>query len=202
VKLLLHCCCGPCAALVAERFRAQGHDVTGWFFNPNIHPVEERRRRQETMRQAAEAVGLPLQDGEGGSELALREFLLRLALGGGKRCESCYEARLRAAAEEAVRGGFDAFATTLSISPYQDLAAIERIGREAAAAAGTVFLFEDLRSHYPESCDRARELDLYRQKYCGCVFSAFERAERRARRALEKTAAKNGARVSGGRGDG
>jgi predicted adenine nucleotide alpha hydrolase (AANH) superfamily ATPase len=186
VRLLLHCCCGPCAVLVADHFRAQGHDVTGWFFNPNIHPVEERRRREETMREAAAAAELPLAEAEGEADLPLSDFLLRLARAGGRRCEACYELRLGAAARKAAGRGFDGFATTLAISPYQDLAAIERIGRQAAEEAGTTFLCEDLRPRYRESCERARELDLYRQNYCGCLFSSLERAERRARRASEK----------------
>lgn len=186
MRLLLHCCCGPCAVLVAEHFRTQGHHVTGWFFNPNIHPVEERRRRQETMREAAEKAGLPLLDADPEADLPLGDFLLLLARAGGKRCEACYELRLRAAAREAAGRGFDGFATTLAISPYQDLAAIERIGRHAAEEAGTTFLGEDLRHRYPDSCDRAKALDLYRQNYCGCLFSSLERGERRARRASEK----------------
>lgn len=186
MRLLLHCCCGPCAVLVADHFRAQGHEVTGWFFNPNIHPVEERRRRQETMRAAAAAVDLPLLDGETEVDLPLGDFLLLLARDGGRRCENCYALRLGASAREAASRGFDGFATTLAISPYQDLAAIERIGRQAAEEAGTTFLGEDLRHRYPDSCDRARALDLYRQNYCGCLFSSLERAERRARRASQK----------------
>ena len=184
MRLLLHCCCGPCATSVADHFRAVGHDVVGWFFNPNIHPDEERRRREATLAKAAEAVGVPLLPE--GPAMRLDEFLLELARRGGRRCLACYELRLEATARKAAEQGFDAFASTLVISPYQDLDSIAEIGVRAGEAAGVEFQFVDLRSSYPKSCERARELDLYRQNYCGCMFSALERAERRTRRAVEK----------------
>ena len=184
MRLLLHCCCGPCATSVADHFRAVGHDVVGWFFNPNIHPDEERRRREATLAKAAEAVGVPLLPE--GPAMRLDEFFLELARRGGRRCLTCYELRLEATARKAAEQGFDAFASTLVISPYQDLDSIAEIGVRAGEAAGVEFQFVDLRSSYPKSCERARELDLYRQNYCGCMFSALERAERRTRRAVEK----------------
>lgn len=187
MRLLLHCCCGPCATSVAEHFRAVGHDVVGWFFNPNIHPDEERRKREATLVEAAEAAGLPLLPK--GPAMRPEEFLLELARRGGRRCPACYEVRLEAAAGRAAEQGFDAFASTLVISPYQDLDSIAEIGVRAGEAAGVEFQFVDLRSVYPKSCERARELDLYRQNYCGCMFSALERAERRVRRAIDKALA-------------
>jgi len=190
LRLLLHCCCGPCATLVAEHFRAVGHDVVGWFFNPNIHPEEERRKREVTLGEAAAAAGLPLlPEGQG---MRPEEFLWRLARRRGRRCLACYEVRLEATARRGAEQGFDAFASTLVISPYQDLNSIAEIGEEAGEAAGIEFQFVDLRGAYPKSCERARELDLYRQNYCGCMFSALERAERRARRAIDKACAGGG----------
>jgi len=184
LRLLLHCCCGPCATSVADHFRGVGYDVVGWFFNPNIHPDEERRRREATLVEAAEAAGLPLLPE--GPAMRPDEFLLKLAGRGGRRCLACYEVRLEATARKAAEQGFDAFASTLVISPYQDLEAIAEIGMGAGEAAGVEFQFVDLRNAYPKSCERAKELDLYRQNYCGCVFSGLERAERRTRRAAKK----------------
>ncbi len=184
MKLLLHCCCGPCSLLVAEHFRAQGEKVTGWFFNPNIHPEEERLRRESTLAEAAQASKIRLLPP--GPELNFTEFLLALARRGGPRCLACYQLRLEAAAQEAARLGFDGFSSTLLISPYQNLDAIAEIGRAAGVQAGVAFHFTDLRECYPNSRERARELDLYQQNYCGCVFSALERAKRRAKRVLSK----------------
>ncbi len=182
--LLLHCCCGPCSLDVAEHFRSLGYEVTPCFFNPNIHPPEELARREAAMRQAHE--GFSAASHRSNESLTFLDFLLHLARDAGKRCRACYRLRFEEAARRAAAGGYDAFATTLTISPYQDLAAIAEIGKRAAAAAGVKFVFSDLRNHYHTSADRARELGLYRQNYCGCLFSALERAERRARRMIGK----------------
>jgi len=136
------------------------------------------------MAQAAGAGGVALVSDS--SDEPLAEFLLRLARNRGRRCRACYQLRLERAAQRAAAGGYDVFSTTLTISPYQDLEAIAQIGASAAEAAGVRFLFADLRDDYHTAADRARELALYRQNYCGCVFSALERAERRARRAIAK----------------
>ena len=185
VRLLLHCCCGPCATVVAEHFRREGEEVVGWFFNPNIHPEEEWVRREEALAQAASRMGLPLL--ASGPGMGFDEFLLAMARQVGRRCLACYELRLRATAREAAKRGFDGFSTTLLISPYQEVEAIGEIGRKAGAEFGVGFRYADLRGRYGESTERARELGLYRQNYCGCIFSALERAERRARRAIGKS---------------
>jgi hypothetical protein len=187
LKLLLHCCCGPCATSVAEHFQGLGDQVTGWFFNPNIHPEEERTRRETTLAQAAEAAGLPLLPG--GPAMRLVDYLLAIARRGGPRCHTCYALRLEATAKEASAKGFDGFSTTLLISPHQDLEAISSIGCSIAERTGIEFRFADLRGKYGESCERSRELDLYRQNYCGCLFSGLERSQRRSDRFLRKALA-------------
>ena len=190
MRLLLHCCCGPCSLLVAEHFQALGYEVSAWFFNPNIYPPQELARREAGMAKAARARGVSLATGP--LHIPVVEFLLCLARTSGRRCRACYQLRLDHAAREAAAGGYDAFSTTLTISPYQDLAAVAQVGDSAGKAAGVRFVFADMREHYHASADRSRELALYRQNYCGCVFSALERAERRARRAIAK-ARSNGA---------
>jgi len=183
MKLLLHCCCGPCTTSVADYYRSRGDAVTGWFCNPNLLP-KERERRREAFAQTAEAMRLDTRPAD--DALDFLDFLLAIARGTGSRCEACYELRLEAAARKAVAEGCDGFATTLTISPYQDLEALHRIGEEVGARLGVEFVFVDLRNRYPESRARARELGLYQQKYCGCVFSALERAEGRASRVVGK----------------
>ena len=184
MNLLLHCCCGPCSTVTVEHFRSSGDEVTGWFFNPNIHPADELRLRETWFERAASAIRLPLL--RPGPALDLRRFLLALAGRGRERCRGCYQFRLRATAREAAARGFDGFSTTLLISPYQDIAAIQEIGRAMAARVGLVFRFADLRERFSESRERARELGLYQQNYCGCLFSSLERARRRGDRIVRK----------------
>jgi hypothetical protein len=186
MRLLLHCCCGPCTTSVADHYRSR-EDVVAWFCNPNLLP-EERERRRAAFAQTAEAMRLDTSPPD--TELDFLDFLLAIARGTGSRCEACYQLRLEAAARQALAEGCDAFATTLTISPYQDLDALRRLGEAVAARHGLHFVFTDLRDRYPESRTRARELGLYLQKYCGCVFSALERAEGRAKKALAKALAR------------
>jgi predicted adenine nucleotide alpha hydrolase (AANH) superfamily ATPase len=206
LRLLLHCCCGPCSLEVADHFRSLGYEVTAWFFNPNIHPPAELARREAAMRQAAGAEPHPAFSESGSAcvvspspraergkgvrfparRLTLLDFLLLIARNEGARCRACYRLRLEETARAAGALGYDAFSTTLTISPYQDVGAIQEVGERAARAAGVRFLYADLREHYHGSAQRARELGLYRQNYCGCLFSALERAERRARRAIAR----------------
>jgi predicted adenine nucleotide alpha hydrolase (AANH) superfamily ATPase len=193
VRLLLHCCCGPCTTPVVEHFRGGGAQVEGWFHNPNLYPAAERVRRQEGLATAAAATDLPQR--APGPETRARDVLLALARAGGRRCDACYRLRLEAAAEEAVAAGCEGFATTLVISPYQDLAALQRIGEEAGARHGVSFAFVDLRAKFAESRTRARELGLYQQNYCGCLFSLLERAVRRSERAIAKALARGAWRI-------
>jgi len=170
--------------MVAQHLQSLGYELTLWFFNPNIHPADELARRQAAMAEAARAAGLPLAAGDRAGSPA--EFLLALARNSGRRCRACYRLRFEAAAREAAARGYAAFSTTLTISPYQDLEAIREVGESAAASAGVQFVLADLREHYHTGAERARELGLYRQNYCGCLFSALERAERRAGRVIQK----------------
>jgi epoxyqueuosine reductase len=180
--LLLHVCCGPCASASIPAFRARGATVTGFFFNPNIHPLLEYRRRLEGAREAAGLTGVGMVE-----DLAYdpAEWFERVAGGGappaesgqtdGSRCARCISHRLDRTAAEAANRGCAAFSTTLSISPWQDHEAIQAGGREAAAKHGVEFVYEDLRLLYPESRRLSRQWGLYRQKYCGCLLSEWER---------------------------
>jgi predicted adenine nucleotide alpha hydrolase (AANH) superfamily ATPase len=187
LRLLLHCCCGPCALVTADHLRSPNTTVVGWFYNPNVHPPEERARRAATMAAAATSAGLAMLPD--GPDVALADLLLSLARAGGPRCPACYLLRLHATARKASEEGFGAFSSTLEISPHQDLDAIAEVGREAGAAVGVEFRFADLRGRYGESCERARDLGLYRQNYCGCLFSGLERAARRVRRVVGRASA-------------
>jgi predicted adenine nucleotide alpha hydrolase (AANH) superfamily ATPase len=151
------------------------------WYNPNIHPYTEYKNRRDTLSQYAAAQGLNLDmAGEYGLRLFIRGALPRLEEGAGDsggegRCAWCYRIRLEKTAALAAERGYDGFCTTLLISPWQNHEAIGRIGQETAEKYGTVFLYRDFRPRFREGQKKAREMNLYMQKYCGCIFSEEER---------------------------
>ena len=188
-RLLLHACCGPCLIEPLEALAAEADHVTIVFANSNIHPAEEYERRRDTLRAYAEGVGVDV------VELPYDpatwfDAVAPLANAGTARCRACYRMRLTRAAGYASEHGYDAIATTLTVSPYQDADAIRAEGERAAAEAGVSYLHRDFRESYPEAPRRSRELGMYRQNYCGCVLSEAEakreRAARKAARADRK----------------
>lgn len=179
MKLLLHNCCGPCTVYPLERLREQGHQVHGYFYNPNIHPYTEWQKRKLALLQYADEQGLPVivEDGYD-MEFYLREVVHREAV----RCRLCYVMRLKKAALVARKGKFDAFTTTLLVSPYQKHELIRETGMAVAEETGIPFFYEDFRSGYREATEKSRSLGMYRQKYCGCIFSEKERYEQKVKR--------------------
>ncbi len=174
---MLHVCCGPCAAGTLDHHRAGASDVVGFFYNPNIHPFMEHQRRLTGVREFATARHLLVREDLGYDP----EHWFETVRGDAdERCRRCIAFRLRRTAEEASVTGSDAFATTLAVSPWQDHEAIEEEGALAAHATGVEFVYEDLRHLYADSRRVARELALYRQKYCGCLVSEWERYRERS----------------------
>lgn len=180
-RLLLHACCGPCSSAVLEQL-CQYFDITILYYNPNIWPAEEyHRREQELERFVAEAHPLGVQvveDRYDPDEFYAAARGLEAEPERGVRCTACYRLRMRRAAEYAAANGFDWFTTTLSISPHKDAARINQIGQELAAQYGVPHLPSDFKKKngYLRSLQLSAEYGLYRQDYCGCVFSA-RRAE-------------------------
>ncbi|MDP3298210.1 MAG: epoxyqueuosine reductase QueH [Thermodesulfovibrionia bacterium] len=264
MKILLHICCSSCALYPVKIIREEGHDFTGFWFNPNIQPYEEYELRLNSLKDLAErwridmiyadeyaetrsealspviardevpkqshwiGAGLTiLKDEIASLEPALSEKdkilrgvypeqkdeILRFAQNDMRRaqndrsegarndkkvvfskqipqrfgiesqrpgrCKSCYRLRLGKTAEEAQRQGFDAFSTTLLISPYQDFEQIISIGSELAEKHNVIFYFRDFRQYFREAMAYAKEMGLYRQKYCGCIYSRDERFSRK-----------------------
>lgn len=147
-------------------------EVLGFFYNPNIHPLLEYRRRLTGAREAGDVTGVRLVEDE---TYDPETWFASVCEGEGSRCGRCIGQRLERAAEMAVAHGCDAFSTTLSISPWQDHASIKVRGAQAAEHHGIDFLYEDLRPLYGESRRLSRQWGLYRQKYCGCLVSEWER---------------------------
>jgi len=183
LRLLLHVCCGPCSTYTIRRLREQGFEVAGFWYNPNVQPLAEHERRRECVRIYAESVELPMLWSEQ-YELSTYQRAVAGREARNERCPVCYRVRLQRTAMVARREGFDAFTTTLLISPHQQQGLIRGIGVELALQHGLQFYFENLRRGWAERGKMARERGLYRQTYCGCAYS--ER-EARAGQALSRT---------------
>jgi predicted adenine nucleotide alpha hydrolase (AANH) superfamily ATPase len=171
-KVLVHLCCAHCAAYTVEHWRRQGCDVRGLWYNPNIHPYTEHQRRLESMQALAQRLDLPLAVIEG---YDMPEYFRRVAGHETERCRHCFELRLGRTAVAAREQGCQAFTTTLLISPHQQHELIREVGERLAEEHRLEFLYADLRKRYSDSRHITKPLDLYRQQYCGCVYSEFER---------------------------
>jgi predicted adenine nucleotide alpha hydrolase (AANH) superfamily ATPase len=171
-KLLINCCCAHCAAYTVNHWREQGYEVSAFWYNPNIHPYTEHQHRLEAMQSLAEKINLPLIITEG---YDIIDYFRGVVGHEAERCRYCFKLRLSKTAEIAKERGFDAFTTTLLISPQQKHELIKEVGDEVAKITGVDFLYADLRKRYSDSRHITKPLELYRQQYCGCVYSEWER---------------------------
>jgi predicted adenine nucleotide alpha hydrolase (AANH) superfamily ATPase len=172
VKILLHICCAPCSIYPLRILREEGDEVVGLFYNPNIHPYLEYQRRLETLDAYAIREGLTvLKDAEQPLEAFLRQVIFRER----ERCRICYELRLTRAVKIAAREGFDAFTTTLLYSRFQKHDLIRSIAEHVAAVEKIPFLYRDFREGWSEGIRISKALGMYRQPYCGCIYSERER---------------------------
>jgi len=171
MKVVLHICCGVCAAGVAERLAQEGHLVLGFFYNPNIHPLDEYQRRLEVASTVARKMGFPLEVAPYVTEEWFKETAgLEGEPEGGKRCQVCFRLRLERTFLFMKDRGGDAFTTTLTVSPHKSAAVINRVGRETG---GERFLARDFKKQegFKRAMALAKEWALYRQGYCGCIYS-------------------------------
>ncbi len=190
--LLLHACCAPCSSYVLESI-AKYFDITMFFYDPNITPAEEYEKRyselKRLLREAPFADGIKVME----SEYEPEKFF-KIAKGlenvpeGGERCFKCYRLRLERTAKAAKEHGFDYFATTLSISPYKSSAKLAEISLALEKEYGVNWLPSDFkkRGGYRRSIELSKEYGLYRQDYCGCVYSQAQRAARLAEKGKYK----------------
>lgn len=180
-SLFLHSCCAPCSSYVLE-YLSDYFSITVFYYNPNIYPEEEYWKRVKEQQRLIEDMPFrhPVSFREGVFE---KERFYEAVKGlehipeGGARCEQCFRLRLSEAARMAGEGGFDYVATTLTISPMKPAGRLNEIGEEMAAKYGVKWLPSDFkkRNGYKRSTELSREYGLYRQNYCGCVFSKRER---------------------------
>jgi predicted adenine nucleotide alpha hydrolase (AANH) superfamily ATPase len=172
MKILLHACCGPCACYPSEKLAADGKEFDILYFNPNIHPYKEFKQRLATLREFCEKKQIALYIDK---NYALEETVRGMVCEPTVRCAYCYRVRMRYAAKFAKENGYDAFSTTLLVSPYQKHALIIKEAEAAAEEFGIPFYYEDFRPGYQRGVDISLEMGLYRQQYCGCVFSERDR---------------------------
>jgi epoxyqueuosine reductase len=171
-KVLVHICCAPCSIYTLKKLREGGADVYGYFFNPNIHPYTEFKKRLSTLQDYAQHTSLPLVI----DKTYDLDTFLRGALDYGKdRCLFCYRMRLEKTFKKGVGDKVDAVTTTLLYSKYQRHDDIQKIGEELSVTHGIPFLYKDFREGWQEGVEESKSLNMYRQPYCGCVFSEKER---------------------------
>ena len=171
MRIALHICCGICAAGVVERLTLEGHYVLGFYYNPNIYPQEEYDRRREAVRKIALELNFPLELPIHNSEQWFSKTVsLNNEPEGGRRCEVCFRLRLEETYHYLKDCGADAFTTTLTISPRKSAATVNRIGQEIG---GDSFLTRDFKKKggHQRATELASKWSLYRQDYCGCIYS-------------------------------
>ena len=172
MKLLMHICCAPCTIYPLQILRSDKHDLYGLFYNPNIHPYKEYNKRLNTLKTYAAQVGLSITYTE---EYDMEIFLRNVAFREKDRCRYCYYGRLQHAAHRAKEERFEGFTTTLLYSKVQDHSMIKNIGESLAIENGIKFYYQDFRLGWEDGIRVSKEMDLYRQPYCGCVYSEKER---------------------------
>ncbi len=171
-KILLHICCGPCSITTVQTLQNQGFEVTGLFYNPNIHPLTEYVKRRDGCLEVAEKLDFKilLKD----NEYRPQEWFRDVAFRENNRCFHCYARRLERTASIAKRGGFDCFSTTLLYSKFQKHDEIAGLGRDLEGGK-TRFLYHDFREGWKDGIEKSKAWGIYRQQYCGCLYSENER---------------------------
>lgn len=176
MRILLHTCCAPCLAHPLDDLRSEGHDVASLFFNPNIHPYSEYLRRLDAFRLYARDNAVTVVEPDAPMEMDdwLREVVFRES----QRCRICFTIRLERTAQLAAKKGWDAFSTTLLYSRYQKHDLLKETAEAVAERYGVPFFYKDWRKGWTDGVKKYRKLGLYRQKYCGCIYSEKERASK------------------------
>ena len=170
MKLLLHICCAPCSAACIKVLREEEIDVTGYWYNPNIHPFKEYESRLNALKEYSKMIDLNVVYND---YYGLKEFTKNVVNILDNRCGYCYLTRLENTVKYAKENGYDAFSTTLFISPYQKHDLIKKICENLSEKYNIKFLYKDFRPYYYEGKAMFKETGLYMQKYCGCVFSEW-----------------------------
>lgn len=172
MKALIHICCANCLIYPLKALREEGWDCMGLFYNPNIHPYQEYQRRLAAVQAYEKEAGIQVIYRD---EYELERFLRGVAFREEERCRFCYHLRLQATAQVAKHGKFAAFTSTLLHSKHQDHELIKAIGEQVGKEQGVKFLYQDFRDGWKQGIEESKALGLYRQSYCGCIYSEKER---------------------------
>lgn len=172
MKILLHICCAPCAIYPVKILQMDNLEIMGFYYRHNIHPFTECLRRQEALEFYANKINLRVIYQEG---YDLEGFIQKIVFRESQRCSICCHARLKATALMAKRGKYDYFSTTLLYSKFQKHDEIRSIGEAVGRSVGVQFFYRDFREGWTEGVDTSKRLGLYRQQYCGCIYSEKER---------------------------
>ncbi|MFW6011048.1 MAG: epoxyqueuosine reductase QueH [Desulfosalsimonas sp.] len=172
MKILLHICCAPCAIYPIEALAGQGFSVMGFFYRKNIHPYTECMKREQTLREYAGQTGLRVIYQEG---YDMEGFLRSMVFRETERCRLCYHDRLTSTAKIAKHGKFDYFTSTLLYSKHQNHELIAEIGKSAGKKQGVPFYYQDFRGGWKDGIEKSRQMGMYRQQYCGCIYSEKDR---------------------------
>jgi epoxyqueuosine reductase len=185
MNILLHICCAPCSIYpFKELLKNPDNKVTGFYFNPNIHPEDEYTKRRSAIEAYSKNNNLEVIYPEYEPDHFFMKILNNEEAPG--RCRICWQMRLEKTSLYASKNGFDSFSTTLLISPYQDHLVIRAMGEDIARRSSINFYYRDFRNNFREAQDDAREKNLYRQKYCGCKYSEEERFQEKKITAVKK----------------
>ena len=175
----MHVCCGPCTVYPLVCCSDEGVEVTGYFYNPNIHPYREFKRRIGSLVALAEEKKFSVDIDR---DYGLTEYLRQVVYNEERRCSICYDMRLEQAVKRAVEQGMEAFTTTLLYSKYQNHALLKKKCSELAEACGIDFLYRDFREGWQQGIDESIALKFYRQPYCGCIYSEQERYDKNCKK--------------------
>jgi hypothetical protein len=192
MKLLLHTCCAPCLTGSRIPFEEEGFELTAYWYNPSIHPYTEHERRLHTFQRYLFLRPMDLIQEEGFEQYGFLKGQIQNALSSGDdadqenpqkmgtdqrkaRCGFCYRKRMERTVLRAKEEGFEYFSTTMLLSKHQDHEGIRECCKEMQDESGVEFIYRDLRKQWKDSVRLSKELKLYRQPYCGCVFSEHER---------------------------
>ena len=173
MKLLMHTCCAPCSVYCIESLRNEGIEPTVYWYNPNIHPYMEYKARRNCLKEYVESISIQAVFEE---DYGLKKFCKNTIEDLENRCSNyCYKVRLEQTVRYAKENGFDSFTSTLFVSPYQKHEELKEICEQLAKEYDIKFLYRNFRIGFREGQAKARELGLYMQKYCGCIFSEEDR---------------------------
>ncbi|MBP7310150.1 MAG: epoxyqueuosine reductase QueH [Candidatus Cloacimonetes bacterium] len=171
-KILIHTCCAPCFIAPYQELKAEGRELSAWWYNPNIHPLLEYQKRRNTLREFCNTEQIKLIEHD---EYGLKSFLENTLDRIDTRCEYCYRVRLEALVKDAVQYGYDAISTTLLYSRYQKHEMIISIAAELCKGTTVEFFYRDWRPLWQEGIALSKAAGMYRQQYCGCIFSEEDR---------------------------